>query len=84
MQLMLFITLVGPTSLAREKTVSFQEIKGTGINGNSFGINSLKLNNSAGRSSGIFETGELDLQVQYLRVFQRLCKGYYAGIFAKV
>lgn len=46
---MLFISLVGPTSLAREKTVSFQEIKGTCINGNSFGINSLKLNGSGGR-----------------------------------
>lgn len=73
---MLFISLVGPTSLAREKTVSFQEIKGTCINGNSFGINSLKLNGSGGRWSGIFETGELSLQVKYLRVLRRLCKGY--------
>lgn len=81
---MLFISLVGPTSLAREKTVSFQEIRGTCINGNSFGINNIKLNGSGARWSGIFETGELSIQVKYLRVFQRLCKGYYAGIFAKV
>lgn len=81
---MLFISLVGPTSLAREKTVSSQEIKGTCINGNSFGINNLELNGSGARWSGIFETGESSVQVKYLRVFQRLCKGYYAGIFAKV
>ena len=73
---MLFISLVGPTSLALEKTVSFQEIKETCINGNSFGINSLKLNGFGGRGSGIFETGESSLRVQYLRVFQRLCKSY--------
>lgn len=81
---MLFISLVGPTSLAREKTVSFQEIKGTCTNGNSFGINNLKLHGSGVRWSGIFETEELSVQVKYLRVFQRLCEGYYAGIFAKV
>lgn len=81
---MLFISLVGPTSLAREKTVSFQEIKGTCINGNSFGINNIKLNGSGARWSGIFETGELSIEVKYLRVFQRLCKSYNAGIFAKV
>lgn len=41
--------MLEPTSLAREETVSFQEMKAMQTNGNLFESNSLKLECSGGR-----------------------------------